>query len=147
MGDVGSQFLGYVLSCVSIMGLFKFHAIITFLIPLLSLAVPLFDTVFAFFRRILHGQSPFHADRGHIHHKLIAMGMNQKQAVAVLYAVSTVLGMIAVLIAGPGTGIRIFLIVLAFVLSLSVWLFVFRKSKQLHVTDPSEQQNHSEKAC
>ena len=100
MGDVGSQFLGFVLSCVSIMGLFKFHAIITFLIPLLSLAVPLFDTIFAFFRRIIHGQSPFHADRGHIHHKLIAMGMNQKQAVAVLYAVSAVLGLIAVLIAG-----------------------------------------------
>ena len=97
MGDVGSQFLGFVLSCVSIMGLFKFHAIITFLIPLLSLAVPLGDTIFAFFRRILHGQSPFHADRGHIHHKLIDMGMSQKQAVAVLYAVSAVLGLIAVL--------------------------------------------------
>ena len=101
MGDVGSQFLGYVLSCVSIMGLFKFHAIITFLIPLLALAVPLGDTIFAFFRRIIHGQSPFHADRGHIHHKLIDMGMSQKQAVAVLYAVSAVLGLIAVLVAGP----------------------------------------------
>ncbi len=142
MGDVGSQFLGFVLSCVSIMGLFKFHAIITFLIPLLSLAVPLFDTVFAFCRRILHGQSPFHADRGHIHHKLIDMGMNQKQAVAVLYAISTVLGMIAVLIAGPGTEIRIFLIVLAFALSLSVWLFVFRKSKHVHPDDPTRRNSH-----
>ena len=132
MGDVGSQFLGFVLSCVSIIGLFKFHAIITFLIPLLSLAVPLGDTVFAFFRRILHGQSPFHADRGHIHHKLLAMGMNQKQAVAVLYAVSAVLGMIAVLIAGPGTGIRIVCIVAAFAISLTVWLFVFRKSIPPH---------------
>ena len=132
MGDVGSQFLGFVLSCVSIMGLFKFHAIITFLIPLLSLAVPLFDTIFAFFRRIIHGQSPFHADRGHIHHKLIAMGMNQKQAVAVLYAVSAVLGLIAVLIAGPGTGIRIVCIVVAFAISLTVWLLVFHKNKQLH---------------
>ena len=128
MGDVGSQFLGFVLSCISIMGLFKFHAIITFLIPLLSLAVPLGDTIFAFFRRILHGQSPFHADRGHIHHKLIDMGMSQKQAVAVLYAVSAVLGLIAVLIAGPGTGIRIVCIVVAFVISLTVWLFVFSRA-------------------
>ena len=128
MGDVGSQFLGFVLSCVSIMGLFKFHAIITFLIPLLSLAVPLGDTIFAFFRRILHGQSPFHADRGHIHHKLIDMGMSQKQAVAVLYAVSAVLGLIAVLVAGPGTGIRIVCIVVAFAISLTVWLFVFSKA-------------------
>ena len=128
MGDVGSQFLGYVLSCVSIIGLFKFHAIITFLIPLLSLAVPLGDTIFAFFRRILHGQSPFHADRGHIHHKLIDMGMSQKQAVAVLYAMSAVLGLIAVLVAGPGTGIRIVCIVVAFAISLTVWLFVFSKA-------------------
>ena len=128
MGDVGSQFLGFVLSCISIMGLFKFHAIITFLIPLLSLAVPLGDTIFAFFRRILHGQSPFHADRGHIHHKLIDMGMSQKQAVAVLYAVSAVLGLIAVLIAGPGTGIRIVCIVVAFAISLTVWLFVFSRA-------------------
>ena len=131
MGDVGSQFLGFVLSCVSIMGLFKFHAIITFLIPLLSLAVPLGDTIFAFFRRIFHGQSPFHPDRGHIHHKLIDMGMNQKQAVAVLYAVSAVLGMIAVLIAAPGTAIRIVCICAAFAISITVWLFVYRKSRYI----------------
>ena len=68
--------------------------------------------------------------------------MNQKQAVAVLYAISTVLGMIAVLIAGPGTGIRIFLIVLAFALSLSVWLFVFRKSKHVHPDDPTHSDSH-----
>ena len=136
MGDVGSQFLGFVLSCVSIMGLFKFHAIITFLIPLLSLAVPLGDTIFAFFRRILHGQSPFHADRGHIHHKLIDMGMSQKQAVAVLYAVSAVLGLIAVLVAGPGTGIRIVCIVVAFAISLTVWLFVFSKAHHTELLHP-----------
>lgn len=151
MGDVGSQFLGFVLSCVSIMGLFKFHAIITFLIPLLSLAVPLGDTIFAFFRRILHGQSPFHADRGHIHHKLIDMGMNQKQAVAVLYAVSVILGLVAVLIAGPGTGIRIVCIVVAFVISLTVWLFVFEKNKHNppehrihHASAPSPEQEKEE---
>ena len=127
MGDVGSQFLGFVLSCISIMGMFKFHAIITFLIPLLALAVPLFDTVFAFFRRILHGQSPFRPDRGHIHHKLLAMGMNQKQAVAVLYGVSAVFGFVAVLIAGPGTAVRVVCAVAAFAVSILVWLFVLRK--------------------
>ena len=129
MGDVGSQFLGYVLACVSIMGLFKFHAIITLIVPFLSLAIPLFDTVFAFFRRILHGQSPFHADRGHIHHKLLAIGLNQKQAVVTLYGVSAILGIIAVMIAGPGTGIRIVCLALAFVISVAVWFFVFRKPK------------------
>ena len=128
MGDVGSQFLGFVLSCVSIMGMFKFHAIITFLVPLLALAVPLFDTIFAIIRRILRGQSPFQADRGHIHHRLLALGMNQKQVVAILYGVSAVLGFFAVLIAGPGTAVRIVCVAAAFLVSITVWLFVFRKS-------------------
>ena len=136
MGDVGSQFLGFVLSCISIMGMFKFHAIITFLIPLLALAVPLFDTVFAFFRRIIHGQSPFKADRGHIHHKLLAMGMNQKQAVAILYGISAVFGFFAVLISGPGTAVRIICAVAVFVISILVWLLVFRKSSAKHASAP-----------
>ena len=127
MGDVGSQFLGFVLSCVSIMGMFKFHAIITFLVPLMALAVPLFDTVFAIIRRVLRGQSPFQADRGHIHHRLLALGMNQKQVVAILYGVSAVMGFFAVLIAGPGTAVRIVCVAAAFLVSISVWLFVFRK--------------------
>lgn len=128
MGDVGSQFLGFVLSCVSIMGMFKFHAIITFLVPLMALAVPLFDTVFAIIRRVLRGQSPFQADRGHIHHRLLALGMNQKQVVAILYGVSAVMGFFAVLIAGPGTAVRIVCVAAAFLVSISVWMFVFRKS-------------------
>lgn len=132
MGDVGSQFLGFVLSTVSIMGLFKFHAIITFLVPLLALALPLADTIFAFFRRIIHGQSPFHADRKHFHHRLLAMGLNQKQAVAVLYGVSAVLGLLAVLMAGDSAVLRIVCIVAAFVISLGIWLAVFRKNPNIH---------------
>lgn len=92
MGDTGALLLGYVLATVSVIGMFKFYAIVTFVLPVLALAVPLSDTIFAFTRRILHGQSPFHADRGHFHHKLLDMGLSQKQAVAVLYAVSAILG-------------------------------------------------------
>ncbi len=143
MGDVGSQFLGFVLSCVSIMGLFKFHAIITFLVPFLAMAVPLGDTFFAFFRRILHGQSPFHPDRGHIHHRLLALGMNQKQAVAILYWLSAILGFLAVLIAGPGTGIRIVCLILAFALSLAVWLFVFPRASLAHHAEAAEEPGDS----
>lgn len=127
MGDVGSQLLGFILATVSIMGMFKFHAIITFLVPVLAMSVPLADTVFAFFRRIVHGQSPFHADKGHFHHRLLAMGLSQKQAVAVLYAISAVLGLLAVLLAGTYTAVRIVCLVLAFIISICVWLFVFRK--------------------
>ena len=132
MGDVGSQLLGFVLSTVSILGMFKFHAIITFLVPLLALAVPLADTTFAFFRRIIHGQSPFHADKGHFHHRLLALGLNQKQAVAVLYGVSAVLGLIAVLLAGPGALVRTVCAICAFIIALVVWLYVFWRNQNLH---------------
>ena len=127
MGDVGSQLLGLILATVSIMGMFKFHAIITFLVPVLAMSVPLADTVFAFFRRIVHGQSPFHADKGHFHHRLLAMGLSQKQAVAVLYAISAILGLLAVLLAGTYTAVRIVCLVLVFLISICVWFFVFRK--------------------
>ena len=127
MGDVGSQLLGFVLSTASIMGMFKFHAIIAFLVPVLALAVPLADTVFAFFRRIAKGQSPFHADKGHFHHRLLALGLNQKQAVAVLYGISAVLGLLAVLLAGDSILLKVICIVLAFGISLAMWLIVLRK--------------------
>lgn len=128
MGDVGSQFLGFVLATSSIMGLFKLHALITFLVPLLALAVPLADTIFAFFRRVLRGQSPFHADKGHFHHRLLAMGLNQKQAVTVLYGVSAVLGLIAVLLAGTNMTVKLVCFGAAFIISLAIWLFVLRNN-------------------
>lgn len=132
MGDVGSQLLGYVLSTVSIMGLFKLHTLITFLVPLLALAVPLADTTFAFFRRVLHGQSPFHADKGHFHHRLLALGLSQKQAVTVLYGISAVLGLVAVLLAGSGAIVRIVCAVCAFIIAVAVWFYVFWHNPNLH---------------
>ena len=131
MGDVGSQLLGFVLSTASIMGLFKLHAIITFFVPLLALALPLADTIFAFFRRILHGQSPFKADKGHFHHRLLAMGLNQKQVVAVLYGISAVLGLLAVLMAGDSMAVKIICLVAAFIISLGIWLKVFKNNPNL----------------
>lgn len=133
MGDVGSQLLGFVLSTVSILGLFKLHAIITFFVPLLALALPLADTTFAFFRRILRGQSPFHPDRGHFHHRLLAIGMSQKQAVAVMYGISAVLGLTAVLLTGDSPILRTACLVLAFGISITVWLYVFRKNPNLRL--------------
>ena len=96
MGDTGSTFLGFILAVVSIQGLFKFHTIISFAVPFLMLGLPIFDTCFAFIRRIAHGQSPMHAGPSHVHHRLIDMGFNQKQAVAVLYIISAILGLSAV---------------------------------------------------
>ena len=80
MGDTGALLLGYVLSTVSVVGMFKTYALVTFVVPILALFLPLFDTSCAFFRRILRGQSPMHPDRGHLHHRLIDMGLSQKHS-------------------------------------------------------------------
>ena len=98
MGDTGSTFLGFILAVVSIQGLFKSYAIISFAVPFLMLGLPIFDTAFAMIRRMAHGQSPMHPDRGHIHHRLIDMGLSQKQAVASLYVISAILGLSAVVL-------------------------------------------------
>lgn len=102
MGDTGATFLGYMLATVSVTGMFKLYAIISFIVPFIILGFPIFDTASAFIRRILRGESPMHADRSHTHHKLIDMGMNQKQAVATLYLVAGVLGLCAVMVVTTG---------------------------------------------
>ena len=132
MGDTGALLLGYILATASVIGMFKFYAIVTFILPVLALAVPLSDTIFSFFRRVLHGQSPFSADRGHFHHRLLDMGLNQKQAVAVLYAISAILGLAAVLLTSKGI-IRTVLGIVAFIIAVCVWIVIFKNNENIHV--------------
>lgn len=96
MGDTGALFLGYTLSVISVEGMFKAHALISLLVPLIIFALPLADTVFAIIRRLLAGKSPFSADRGHLHHKLVDMGFTQKESVKILYSICGILGLVAV---------------------------------------------------
>ena len=102
MGDTGATFLGFILATFSVQGLFKSYALISFVVPFLILGLPIFDTAFAFIRRIAHGQNPMAPDRSHVHHRLIDMGLNQKQAVATLYVISGILGLSAVVLTTSG---------------------------------------------
>jgi UDP-GlcNAc:undecaprenyl-phosphate GlcNAc-1-phosphate transferase len=97
MGDTGAMFLGFTLSVISIQGLIKIYATVSFAVPLLILGLPLLDTASAILRRICRGVSPTTADRSHIHHKLVDLGLSQKQAVLLLYCTSAVLSIVAVL--------------------------------------------------
>ena len=96
MGDTGSQFLGFTLAVISIQGVFKLHTVLSFIVPLSLFALPLLDTAYAMFRRISHGESPFSADRKHIHHRLVDMGFTQREAVRILYAICGILGLVAI---------------------------------------------------
>lgn len=123
MGDTGSMFLGYILATISIQGLFKFYVGISFAVPFIILGLPIFDTSFAIIRRLLKGQSPMHADRGHVHHRLIDMGFDQKQSVAILYMLSAVLGLAAVVLATSGE-VKIIILAVAILAAVLIGLSV-----------------------
>ncbi|MFA7411904.1 MAG: MraY family glycosyltransferase [Tissierellaceae bacterium] len=98
MGDTGALFLGFMLAAITIEGVMKSVATIAIVAPILILSVPIFDTTFAIFRRIINGQSIASADRGHLHHRLLNKGLSQKKAVLILYGISAVFGTFAVLV-------------------------------------------------
>ncbi len=101
MGDTGALFLGYVLAVTSIIGLFKGYAVLAVLTAFFALSLPIFDIVFATLRRMIRRYSITDADdaKGHIHYRLMASGFTTRQSVFILYALSTVSAILAVVIA------------------------------------------------
>lgn len=85
MGDSGSMLLGFLLGAVTIQGILKSIAAVAFIVPLLALAIPILDTGMAITRRLFRGKPITHADKEHIHHRLLNMGHSQRQAVLLLY--------------------------------------------------------------
>ena len=105
IGDTGSNFLGYALSIISILGSAKTYTAAVIVLPLIVLGLPIFDTLMAIIRRIIKGKSikaVFKADKGHLHHRIVARGYNQKQAVLILYGISAIFGMFAVILCDSG---------------------------------------------
>lgn len=96
MGDTGSMFLGYMLAAVSLVGTVKSAATIALIVPMVALGLPILDTACAIIRRFNNGQPIFKPDRGHLHHRLLDMGLTQKQVVLILYLVTIVLGVSAI---------------------------------------------------
>lgn len=105
IGDTGSNFLGYSLAVISILGVAKTYTAIVIVAPLIVLGLPIFDTLFAIVRRTIKGKSLkaiLAPDKGHLHHRLMAKGYTQKQAVLILYGISATLGMFAIILLESG---------------------------------------------
>lgn len=98
MGDCGSLFLGYILGALAVMGLSKGATVISLFIPVIILGIPILDTFFAIIRRFTNKKPIFQADKGHLHHRLLEMGLSHKQTVVVIYAITLLLGSSAVLL-------------------------------------------------
>lgn len=96
MGDSGALFSGFLLATLSVTGVMQVESVAMW-VPLLVLAVPIFDITFASFRRIMKGKSPFVADAEHIHHRLLHAGLSQNQTVLVLTIIAAIVGAIGVL--------------------------------------------------
>jgi UDP-GlcNAc:undecaprenyl-phosphate GlcNAc-1-phosphate transferase len=96
MGDTGALFLGFNLAALSIMG-FKNVTLFFFIIPILILGVPLSDTVFAMLRRFFNKKPISVADKEHLHHCLLAMGLSHRGAVLAIYGISLLFATAAIL--------------------------------------------------
>ncbi|MBP3231909.1 MraY family glycosyltransferase [Anaerovibrio sp.] len=126
MGDTGSMFLGFMLAGISVIGAVKSAATIALIVPILALGVPIMDTSFAIIRRYRGGVPIFKPDKGHLHHRLLDMGFNQRQAVLLMYVISALLGFSAVLLNEVSGGIAIAIVV-------CVVLLVFFGAKKLGI--------------
>ena len=98
MGDGGSYFLGYAIAGLSIMGSIKSQVGAAMLIPVLALGIPLFDTILSPIRRFVRGRKMFHPDKGHVHHRLVEMGLTTKKAVWIIYAITFSLCIMAIIV-------------------------------------------------
>ncbi|HCJ09790.1 MAG TPA: undecaprenyl-phosphate alpha-N-acetylglucosaminyl 1-phosphate transferase [Clostridiales bacterium] len=115
MGDAGAMFLGFTLAAISIHGALKQTTAVALLVPIVALGLPITDTALAIYRRLRAGRSVGQADRGHLHHRLLDLGLTQRQAVLVMWGVTAWLGLSAVLLSEVSGG-------LGFVLVMSLGL-------------------------
>lgn len=115
MGDTGSMFIGYMLAAISIFGAVKSAATIALIVPAIALGLPIMDTAFAILRRYSNGRPIFQPDKGHLHHRLLAMGLSQRQAVLLMYGISIVLCLAAFVLAEANVYVAAVVIVLILV--------------------------------
>ena len=131
MGDTGSQLLGFLLAAISIEGAIKSATVFVIAVPILAFGLPIYDTLFAMIRRKVNGKSMMQADKGHLHHRLLDMGLNQKQVVIIMYFISAVLGGIAIIAMQISNQRAYFLLALVMVITVSIaWKYGIFKHKE-----------------
>ena len=138
IGDTGSNFLGFCLATISIIGTAKTYTIMVIVGPMIVLGLPIFDTLFAIIRRLKKGNSIMVADRGHLHHRLMDLGFSQRQAVITLYCASAFLGIIAVVLMDIDTSIEGILLFGLVFLAIIIFAAINMKNTKKELIDNSE---------
>ncbi len=121
MGDTGSLFLGFMISVIALLG-YKVTTFTSLIVPIVILAIPIFDTVFAIFRRILKGQSIADADKEHFHHQLLKMKYSPIASILIIYAIDIAFAVISILYVLGDNQIAIALYIILMILLLFVIL-------------------------
>ena len=137
IGDTGSNFLGFSLSIISILGIAKTYTAVVIVLPLIALGLPIFDTLWAIVRRLVKGKSVkaiFKADKGHLHHRLVRRGFSQKQAVLILYGLSATFGIFAIILLESGIWKALsFLLMVMVALGLGYRNFQSEKNEEMQM--------------
>lgn len=102
MGDAGALFLGFVLGAATLIERQKGVAVVALAVPMVVLAVPILDTLLSFARRLMRARQGkfFSPDRNHLHHRLLDLGLTQRQVVLAMYGFSACMGLMAYVLAG-----------------------------------------------
>lgn len=128
MGDGGSYFMGFTLAAVGVVGLVKTAAVTAVLLPFLILAVPIVDMSAVILTRLIRGQSPFIADKSHLHHRLLRAGLSHRLTVLFIYSLTLWVGSLALAIAGVPSGFA-YACATTFLLIYTTWK-VWKNSRQ-----------------
>ncbi len=155
IGDVGSQFYGFSLAVISIFGVAKTVTVAVLIGPILILALPIIDTLFAIVRRTVKGKSIkaiFQADKGHLHHRLMKRGFTQKQAVTILYGISASFGMFVVILIYEGIikalaflGVTLIIVIIGFKGVKKYQEDLIKENKELGLVNIEEDKNEKGK--
>ena len=149
MGDSGAMFLGFSLAAISLLGVMKSIAAIALAVPLLIIGVPIFDTASAIVRRLRHKRPIQEADRGHIHHRLLGQGFDQRQTVIIIYIWSAALavGGFAMRYAPQIIKLVTFVVLAGLTAFMAYWLGLFEAAHHHHEFEdelPSEEPESAE---
>jgi UDP-GlcNAc:undecaprenyl-phosphate GlcNAc-1-phosphate transferase len=124
LGDSGALLIGFLLGCYGMLWTQKAATLLSVTVPLLALSIPLLDVSLSVLRRFLSNRPIFSADKGHIHHKLLEQGLSPKRAVLILYSVSALPAVVALLLSA--SSFMRYQVIAVFVFCVAGWVGIRR---------------------
>jgi UDP-GlcNAc:undecaprenyl-phosphate GlcNAc-1-phosphate transferase len=147
LGDTGSMFLGLILAITGLVGLqYKVVTAVTLIIPICALVIPIYDTFLAIWRRLLKKSSVFIADKKHLHHRFLELGLTQRQVAVAIYLATIYFGIIAflfVLIPNEYALLLLLLLGIGLFFGIRTIGFIERKIKRMHTLEKRLNENES----